>query len=439
MADADTVLLPRLLLPVAPENIVLPGFAVALGDGEVIDLGPRDEVLARHPDCRRMDLGEHLLMPGLVNAHGHLAMTLLRGLGEAEPLDAWLKNTIWPLEERWVGAGFVYDGARLAIAEMIATGTTAASDMYYFPEATARASLEAGFRLQAAFPILDMATAYARDVDEHFAKGLELHDQLRNEPLVTTCFGPHAPYTVQREHLERVAMLADETDIGVHMHLHETTAEVATAQREHGRTWIEHLAEIGLLNERLQAVHMTALARAEVERCAERGVRVIHCPHSNMKLASGVCPVPALLGAGAVVGLGTDGAASNNGLDLFAEARLAALLAKVTFEDAMALPAPRIVEMATLGGARALGLDAAVGSIELGKRADLVALHVENAAMQPLYDAHAQLVHSAAGAHVTHTFIDGRLVYENGAHLSLDIDDVLARAGVWRERIGGAP
>ena len=432
---ADTLVAPRLLLPVAPENTVLEGTCVALRDGAIVEVGLRDEVLARYPDARRFDLDRHVVMPGLVNAHGHLAMTLLRGLGESEPLEAWLENTIWPLEGAWVDAHFVRDGTRLAVAEMVASGTTTASDMYYFPEVAAETCRAAGFRLQAVFPIIEVPNAYAKDADECFTKGLALHDRFRRDHLITTCFGPHSAYTVSRESLQRIAMYADEVEIGVQTHLHETAAEVALANRRIGMTWIRLLDGVELLNENLQAVHMTAVTDAEIELVAERGVCIIHCPHSNMKLASGVCPVPRFAAAGATVGLGTDGAASNNGLDLFAEARLAALLAKSETDDATALPALDVLAMATLGGARALGLDDRIGSIEVGKRADLIAIDVEHASMQPLHDVHAQLVHCGPGARVTHTFVNGELLYENGAYLTLDIDETLGRAADWRDRL----
>ena len=432
---ADLLLNPSLLLPVAPRNVVVDGAGVAISGSDIVAVGPREELQARYPRARRLDLDGHLLMPGLVNAHGHLAMTLLRGLGEAEPLGAWLENTIWPLEAAWVDANFVRDGTRLAIAEMVATGTTAAADMYYFPEEAALACREAGFRAQVAMPIIEMANAYSKDAQECFSKGLALHDRFRDENLITICFGPHSAYAVERKNLERVAMLADEMDIGVQTHLHETAAEVANAKRQNGTSWIRLLDAIGLFNENLQAVHMTAVTDDEAQLAVARGVRVVHCPHSNMKLASGICPVARLRAAGGLVGIGTDGAASNNGLDMFAEARLAALLAKHAAADATALPAADAIAMATLDGARALGIDDRVGSIEVGKRADLVAIDLRHPAMQPLHDAHAQLVHAASGPRVTHTFIDGRCVYANGEWPTLDIDDILQRVARWRDKL----
>ena len=436
-APADLLLVPRLLLPVAPVDGVFEGMAVAVRGTNIVDLAPSGEITARYPGVPRLELDHHLLMPGLVNAHGHLAMTLLRGLGESEALDVWLEDTIWPLEGRWVDAAFVRDGVRLAIAEMVASGTTTAADMYYFPETTAETCREAGFRLQSAFPIIEMANAYAKDVDDCFAKGLALHDRFRDDDLVTTCFGPHSAYTVGRKSLERVAMLANELDASTHIHLHETASEVAAARAACGTTWLRLLDAIGLLNENLQAVHMTSVSGDEIHLVAERGVRVVHCPHSNMKLASGVCPVGKFLAADATVALGTDGAASNNGLDMFAEARLAALLAKSADADPTAAPAARMVAMATMGGAQALGLEDRIGSVEVGKSADLIAIDLHHPAMQPLHDAHAQLIHASTGPRVTHTFIGGRCVYANGHWTTLDIDETLARAALWRDRLRG--
>lgn len=432
---ADLLISPRWLLPVAPENAPIARASVAVRGTDIAAIGARAELQGQFPNAEELVLPDHLLMPGLVNAHGHLAMTLLRGLGEGKPLDQWLQETIWPLEGRWINADFVRDGTRLALAEMIASGTTTAADMYYFPEVAAAAALAAGFRLQVAFPIIEMPNAYASGVDECFARGLELHDQMRDADLVGTCFGPHSAYAVDVKSLERAAKLADELDIGLQLHLHETAAEVADAKRRTGTSWIRLLDGLGIFNENLQAVHMTALTDDDIALAATQGVRVIHCPHSNMKLASGVAPITRLLRAGACLGLGTDGAASNNGLDMFAEMRLAALLGKTDSGDATALAAPEAIALATLGGARALGLERKVGSVEVGKRADLIAIDIAHPAFQPLHDPQAQLVHCAAASRVTHTFVGGRLLYENGVFHTLDVAATLAQAEVWRQRL----
>ena len=431
----DLILSPALLLPVAPANVVLADSSVAVRGADIAAVGRRAELVGRFPNARELTLDNHLLMPGLVNAHGHLAMTLLRGLGEGEALKAWLENTIWPLEGRWAGPGFVRDGTLLAVAEMIASGTTSAADMYYFPDAAAEVCQAAGFRLQVAFPIIESPNPYANGVDECFDKGLALHDRVRDEDLVGTCFGPHSAYAVGRKSLQRVAMLADEMDVGVQIHLHETAEEVADAKRASGTTWIRLLDAIGLFNENLQAVHMTAVTDEDIELAVERGVGVVHCPHSNMKLASGTCPTTRILAAGGRLGIGTDGAASNNNLDMFAELRLASLLAKASTGDATALVAADAIRLATIGSARVLGIDHKVGSVEAGKRADLIAIDIAHPSMQPLHDAHAQIVHCASGPRVTHTFVGGRLLYENGAYHTVDMDEALTRAEFWRREL----
>ena len=431
----DRIVSPELLLPVVPANVVLSGHSVAVAGADIVAVGPRAELIDRFPRAEELTLNNHLLMPGLVNAHGHLAMTLLRGLGEGEPLKAWLENTIWPLEGRWMGPGFVRDGTLLAVAEMIASGTTTAADMYYFPEVAADVCRAAGFRLQIAFPIIEAPNPYASGAHECLDKGLALHDRVRDDDLVDTCFGPHSAYAVAHKNLERVAMLADELDIGVQIHLHETAEEVADAKRRSGTTWIRLLDSIGLFNERLQAVHMTAVTGEDIDLAVERGVGVVHCPHSNMKLASGSCPTTRILAADGRLGIGTDGAASNNNLDMFAELRLAALLAKASTSDATALVAADAIGMATIGSARVLGIDHKVGSLQAGKRADLIAIDTAHPSMQPLHDAQAQLVHCATGPRVTHTFVGGRLLYENGAYHTLDSNEVLTRAAFWRREL----
>jgi 5-methylthioadenosine/S-adenosylhomocysteine deaminase len=349
----------------------------------------------------------------------------------------WLNEHIWPLERRVVSEAFVRDGTRLALAEMIRAGITCFSDMYFFPEVAAEVARGAGLRCQVAFPIIAFANAWSSGVDEALHKGMALHDAYRNHPLVRVAFGPHAAYSVTRSDLERILMYAEELDAAVHIHLHETAAEVAEARARHGMTDIALLDAVGLLGPRLQAVHVTQADDDDVARLAEARVQVVHCPHSNLKLASGICPVNRLLGAGINVALGTDGAASNNALDLLAEARLASLLAKIEGGDARCLPEWRALEMATLGGARALGLDAEIGSLEPGKLADLVAVDLRSPRFQPVYDPMAQLVHAPAGSAVSHVWVAGRTLLDDGELVTLDQAAVLEAASGWRERIAG--
>lgn len=431
----DTVLLPQLLLPIAPRNVVLEQHGVAIADGSIVEIDTNEELLRRYPQARHVELDHHVVLPGFVNAHGHLAMSLLRGLGESLPLERWLSEVIWPLEAEHVSPQFVVDGTNLAIAEMLERGITTASDMYFFPEAAANTALQAGFRLQAAFPIFEAANAYAEGAADCIHKGLALCDQFRNSPTVHAAFGPHAAYSVSPANLDRILTLASELYLPIQMHLHETRTEVSDAQAKQGCSWIELLESRGMLVPELQAVHMTTLTQQELDLVAERGVQVVHCPHSNLKLASGYCPVAELRERGVTVSLGTDGAASSNDLDLISEARLAGLLSKLDLGDPSVLPAPDLLAMATIEGAKSLGLDELIGSVEAGKSADLIAIDTNTPSLQPLHDVHAQLVHTDAAKHVTHVWVAGRCLYDDRVHSSVDVEQTLAHAREWRGRL----
>ncbi|MFZ1861895.1 MAG: amidohydrolase family protein, partial [Candidatus Competibacter sp.] len=308
----DTLLSARWIVPVEPENVVLEHHAIAIHDGRILAVLPREDALARYRPAFALDLDRHVVLPGLINAHTHASMTLLRGLADDLPLMTWLQEHIWPVESRWVGADFVRDGALLAMAEMVRGGTTCFNDMYMFPDTVAAAARECGIRACVGLIAFDFPTGYAQNMEEYLAKGLQLHDAMRAEPLVHTAFAPHAPYTVSEPALARIARLADELQIPIHIHVHETAAEVARFQSERGCRPLERLKQLGLLNSRLLAVHMTQLEPAEIERLAQAGAHVAHCPESNLKLASGFCPAARLDAAGVNVAIGTDGAASNN-------------------------------------------------------------------------------------------------------------------------------
>jgi 5-methylthioadenosine/S-adenosylhomocysteine deaminase len=427
------------IVPVVPHGVVREDWSLALRDGRIADIGPRETLRARHPDCTRIRLPGHVLVPGLVNAHGHMAMTLLRGLAEDMPLRTWLRNHIWPIEVQHMSEAFVADGTALAMLEMLETGTTTASDMYFFPERAAALAREAGMRAQICFPIIGHPNAWSTGTADALHKGLELRDAFRADPLVAIAFGPHSTYALTHADLERTLMLADEVEAPLQMHLHEGADEVAEARATHGETPIASLDRMGFLIPRLQAVHVTAIGDDDIERLASRGVGVVHCPHSNLKLGSGLCPIGRLRAHGVRVALGTDGAASNNSLDLFAELRTATLLAKAIEGDAAALPAADALEMATLGGARVLGLEREIGSLEPGKAADVVAVDLDRAGAWPVHRADAALVHGHAGQWVRHVWIAGRPVVVDGRVTTLDTDDVRGRADAWRRRIGAAP
>ena len=407
--------------------------AAVLVDGDrIAAIGDRTELARRFPDTTNTHYAHHVLMPGLVNTHGHLAMSLLRGLGESQPLEEWLQRTIWPLEAKNVSPEFVAAGTELAIAEMVSTGTTTAADMYFFPEAAAEVVAATGFRAQIASPLIDFPNIYSTGFDDALAKASAHREAWAEHPRVHTALGPHAVNTVSEQSLVTIAERSGEP---VQIHAHETRAEVQAVRDQTGRTPIDVLADTDVLSDRLQLVHMTAIDGHDIERVAAANATVSHCPHSNMKLASGTCPVADLDAAGIVLGFGTDGAASNNTLDLFETARLSALLAKLTTGDAAAMTASRTLEIATRGGAAVLGLDRSIGTLEVGKQADIVAVDVSAIGMQPLNDLTAQLVHTAAGTQVRATYIAGELVYDDGRFPTIDIERTLANAREWQTRL----
>lgn len=435
--SADLVIHARWVIPVIPANTVLEHHALVINQGQITALVPSAEADELTAD-NIVRLDTHALTPGLVNAHGHAAMTLFRGMADDKPLHAWLEQDIWPAEGRWVSDSFVHDGAQLAIAEMLLSGTTCFSDMYFFPDAVAKAASRAGIRSQLAFPVLDLPTVWASGPDEYLAKGTALFDVYKNNSLVNIAFGPHAPYTVDSAVLGRIAMLANELDAGIQMHVHETATEIEQYLAQHGLRPLAKLNELGLLGPRMQCVHAAVLDDQDIKLLAETSSHVIHCPESNLKLASGLCPSATLLQAGVNVALGTDGAASNNDLDMFGEMRTAALLAKVIADEASALPAWQALEMATINGARALGLDHTIGSLEAGKSADLVAVDLSDIRLQPIYNPVSQLVYNQAGAHVSDSWVHGRQLVKKGQLTSLDSEQILTNASLWQQRITGS-
>ncbi len=424
------------LLPVAPDNIALSQWSFAVTDGAIVEVGPRISLEAQFEPEQVLDFDHHIVLPGLINAHGHAAMTLLRGAGEDQSLQAWLTDTIWPLEARLMNTEFVRLGTTLAIAEMMKSGTTMFSDMYFFPEVVAATAKSLGMRCQIAFPIIEMKNAYSENVDECFHKGLALHDAYRHDELVKTAFGPHAPYTVSHDSLTKVGMYANELDSCVQIHVHENAQEVKEAHQNLGYSNIALLRDTGLLGPHVQAVHMTVLDDEDFAMIEESRTQVVHCPSSNMKLASGYCTFEKFRAAGLNLSLGTDGAASNNHLDLFAETRLATLLAKHENLDPTAAPAAEMIKTATLGGANALGVGDLVGSIEPGKRADFVAVDVNRLNLLPLHDPFAALVHGGAGHAVDTVCIDGRLCVQDAVFTHLDGTELIAAVQTWQREAG---
>ncbi len=436
--EIDTLIEARWVVPVEPHGVVHEDYAVAVDAGRILELLPREQARARYRPRARRELREHALIPGLVNTHTHAAMTLLRGLADDLPLMRWLNEHIWPAEARWVGTEFVHDGTQLAMAEMLRGGTTCFNDMYFFPDVVARAASACGMRACVGLIVIDFPSAWAADWEEYLGKGLALHDEYRADPLIRTAFAPHAPYSVGDAALGRIRTLADELELPVHMHVHETAGEVERALEETGRRPLERLRDLGLVSPELLAVHMTCLDDAEIDLLAQSGAHVVHCPESNLKLASGFCPVERLARAGVNVALGTDGAASNNDLDMLGEMRTAALLAKAVAGEAAALPAADALRMATLNGAAALGLGAETGSLEPGKSADLVAVHLGELETEPVYHPLSQLVYAATRHQVTDVWVAGRALLEDRALTTLDPGSIRERARAWRGRIAAS-
>ena len=435
MKTVDTLIHPRWIVPVEPAGVLYEHHSLAVNQGRIVDLLPAEQARAAYRAGIDHELDSHLLMPGLVNAHTHAAMSLLRGLADDLPLNEWLNEHIWPAESRWVNEEFVHDGTQLAIAEMLRSGTTCFNDMYFFPEVTARVAANSGMRASVGMILLDFPTAYAEGPERYFAKGLALYEEYRHHPLIRCAFAPHAPYTVSDPPLKKVQILADELDLPVHIHLHETASEIETSLKTCGKRPLQRLQQLGLLSPALLGVHMTQLEPAEIQQTGESGTSVVHCPESNLKLASGFCPVQRLIDAGINVALGTDGAASNNDLDMLGEMKTAALLAKAVHGDASALPAGSVLRMATLNGARALGLADETGSLEVGKWADITAVDLETLETSPLYNPVSQLIYAASREQVTDVWVAGQHVLKDRELTHLESRKLIHRALDWQERI----
>ncbi|MCF5691458.1 TRZ/ATZ family hydrolase [Pseudomonas sp. PA-1-2A] len=435
-APLDLLLLPTWLVPVEPAGVVLKEHGLGIRDGCIAFIGPRDAALKLAAQEVR-ELPGMLLSPGLVNAHGHAAMTLFRGLADDLPLMTWLEKHIWPAEAKWVDEAFVRDGTNLAIAEQIKGGITYFSDMYFYPKVASDCVHNSGMRAQIALPILDFPIPGASSADEAIRQGIELFGDLKHHPRIKITFGPHAPYTVCDANLEKIRVIAEELDAAIHMHVHETAFEVQQAVEQTGERPLARLARLGLLGPRFQAVHMTQISEDDLALLVESNTSVIHCPESNLKLASGFCPVERLWQAGVNVAIGTDGAASNNDLDLLGETRTAAMLAKAVAGSATALDAHRALRMATLNGARAMGLDSQIGSLEVGKAADIVAFDLSGLAQQPIYDPVSQLIYATGRDCVKHLWVAGKPLLDDRQLTRMDEQQLTATAIAWGQRISG--
>ena len=434
MQLVDQIIHARWVIPVEPGHTVLENHAIAIHEGSIAAIASSDDIRAAFQSNTVHELGSHALIPGLINTHTHAAMSLMRGLADDLPLMTWLNEHIWPAESKWVSKDFVRQGSEHAVAEMIRSGTTCFNDMYFFPDTTAAVASAAGIRAVVLI-MIDFPSAWASDWQEYFDKGLSVHDQFRSDELITTAFAPHAPYSVSNAPLQKILTYSDELNIPIHMHVHETSDEIDQGMERYGSRPLHRLQELGLLTPGMIAVHMTHLQDHEIEQFSHTGAHVVHCPQSNMKLASGFCPVQRLLDDGINVALGTDGAASNNDLDMLAEMQSAALLGKAIANDAAAVSAETALAMATINGARALGIDETTGSLEVGKAADITAIDLNQLETQPLYNPVSQIVYAASRDQVTHVWCNGRTLLDNRELQTLDLHKLMDNARSWQSRL----
>lgn len=431
----DTVIEARWIIPVEPEKTILTGHAIVIDGGIIKAILPSAQVRTQFAPLKHFGLNQHAIIPGLINLHTHAAMTLMRGLADDLSLMEWLKHHIWPVEVRFVDMSFVQDGAMLACAEMLKGGVTCFNDMYFFPEITAKVAIESGMRATIGLIVIDFPSCYASDADDYLAKGLKMRDCYLQHPLLSFCFAPHSPYMVSDKALAKIMTYAEQLDLPVHIHLHETDDEIKNGLDTFGLRPIARLHQFGLLGPNLIAVHMIHLINEEINLLKQQNCNIAHCPSSNLKLASGFAPITDLLAQGINVGIGTDGAASNNRLDMFEEMRLSALLAKAQSNQATALPAHQTLRMATLNGAIALGLDKITGSLSIGKAADITAVDFSGLALSPCFDPISHLVYVAGREQVSHVWVNGKLLLDDRELVTLNEIELINRATQWQRRL----
>jgi 5-methylthioadenosine/S-adenosylhomocysteine deaminase len=425
----------RWVVPVDSSNSLHEFYSVVINHQIIVDVLPTAQARVKYTASESVVLNDHVLIPGLINGHTHAAMTLMRGIADDLPLMVWLNDHIWPAERAIVTERYVADASLLASAEMLSGGTTCFNDMYFYPQATAMAVSKAGIRAHLGLTVLEFPTNYAADADDYLQKGFEAHDSWRSNSLISSSLAPHAPYTISNQTFEKVLTYAEQFGLGIHTHLHETRDEISQSESNYGVRPIKRIADLGLLGPGFVAAHGVHLLPHEIDMLAEYGCHIAHCPTSNLKLGSGVAPINALLKNNVNVCIGTDSAASNNRLDMFSEMRLAALLSKGTNEDASILPAYQAIEMVTINAAKAMGLDHKIGSIEIGKQADLVAVKLSDFSISPCYDPVSHLVYSCGREHVTHTWVAGELRYSHGTFANIEPVELKEIIQTWQPKL----
>lgn len=431
MQIIDTLLLPRWIIPIEPHAIELDHHAVAIHAGRIVAVLPHEQAKQQYSAKETLDLPHHVVMPGLINTHAHSAMTLFRGMADDLALMDWLENHIWKAERRWMSDSFVYEGTQLAILEMLRSGTTCFNDNYFFPDSVARAAIEANMRAVVSSPVINFSSGYAQTADDYIARAMDSFYQWRNHTLITTMIAPHAPYTVDDETFVKIHRLAEEHTLRIHLHLQETQGEVEQSLANYQKRPLKRIADLGLASDRLLCVHMTQVSQEDLAILQKARAHVVHCPESNLKLASGLCKVTQIMREKVNVALGTDGAASNNDLDMITEMRTAALLAKVEANDPTALNAATALQMATLNGARAIGLEKEIGSVVPGKYADLIAIDLSDVNTQPVYKPSSHVVYAMNSRQVSDVWVAGKQLLKNGQFVHLDVKAITAKAREW--------
>ena len=431
----DILIKHGLVLTMNPNLDVIPDGAVAIKGNKIVDVGPTDRLRSTYEVETAIDATNKLVLPGLINTHTHAPMTILRGIADDLPLMEWLEHHIWPVERKFMDADTVYLGAMLACIELLQSGTTTFVDMYFFEDKVAEAATRAGIRCVVSEVLIDFPTPCNPTPEGAIKYTKWLMDKWRDHPLITVAVSAHAPYSCSKPVLQHAAKLASEANVPLLIHLSETKDEVKRITQQHGMSPVEYLASIGFLGPNVIAIHCVHLSQHDIELLARHRVSVSHNPESNMKLASGIAPVPQLLSAGINVGLGTDGTASNNNLDMFGEMDTAAKLHKVISGDPTVMDAKTVVKMATCMGAKVIGMDDKIGSIEKGKLADIIIVDLNRPHLTPMYDPYSHLVYSARADDVEVVIINGKLVLRDRKLLTIDIDDVLQQVRVIASRI----
>jgi 5-methylthioadenosine/S-adenosylhomocysteine deaminase len=435
MTNIDTLIAARWVIPIEPHNQYYDHYAIAIHHGKIIEILPSHQAAIKYEATQKIALPNHVVLPGLINAHTHSPMTLFRGLADDLMLMDWLNHHIWPAEGKWLSEAFVRDGTELALAEMLKSGTTCFNEHYFFPQTTAECVIAAKMRARIGILVLEAAALSNHSVAETLSRGIAFSQQYQSHSHIEVSLAPHAPYSVSDAALQHIKTLAAEHQLPIHMHVHETAAEVQQGLEKYGKRPLQRLFDLGLLSSRFQAVHMTQINEEDVEILQRTGSSVVHCPKSNLKLASGFCPVQRLINADILLALGTDGAASNNDLDMFSEMRIAALLAKPVAQDATALSAAMTLRMATLGGAQALQMESEIGSLEIGKAADIIAVDLNHLNTQPIYNPISQLVYAAHSNQVTDVWVAGIPLLRNNKLTTLDEEAILAKTKEWQQRV----